>query len=69
MIVDGLRMSASARQSGGSGHAEKIKTVQMFAIIFVMLYDLPFAYLGIPMDQIFILRTTILPCIIGIVYL
>lgn len=69
-IVDGLRMSASAKgKVVAAGMPGKIKTVlQMFAIIFVMLYDLPFAYLGIPMDQIFIWGATIASVYSGIVY-
>ena len=70
IIVDGLRMSASAKgKVVAAGMPGKIKTVlQMFAIIFVMLYDLPFAYLGIPMDQIFIWGATIASVYSGIVY-
>ena len=54
MIVDGLRMNASAKgKVVAAGMLGKIKTVlQMFAIIFLMLKNLPFAFVGIPMDQI-----------------
>ena len=53
MIVDGLRMNASAKgKVVAAGMLGKIKTVlQMFAIIFLMLKNLPFAFVGIPMDR------------------
>lgn len=70
MIVDGLRMSASAKgKVVAAGMPGKIKTVlQMFAIIFVMLYNLPFAYIGIPVDQILVWGATIASVYSGIIY-
>lgn len=61
MIVDGLRMNASAKgKVVAAGMLGKIKTVlQMFAIIFLMLKNLPFAFVGIPMDQILLWAATI----------
>lgn len=69
-IVDGLRMSASAKgKVVAAGMPGKIKTVlQMFAIIFVMLYNLPFVYVGIAVDQILIWCATIASVYSGIVY-
>ncbi len=70
MIVDGLRMSASSKgKVVAAGMPGKIKTVlQMFAIIFVMLYNLPFAFIGIPMDQILVWGATIASVYSGIIY-
>lgn len=50
MIVDGLRMSASAKGSVvAAGYMGKVKTVlQMFAIIFLLLHNLPFVFLNLP---------------------
>lgn len=69
-IVDGLRMSASAQgKVVAAGMPGKIKTVlQMFAIIFVMLYNLPFAYIGIPVDQILVWCATAASVYSGIIY-
>ena len=70
MIVDGLRMSASSKgKVVAAGMPGKIKTVlQMFAIILVMIYNLPFAFIGIPMDQILIWAATAASVYSGIVY-
>ena len=70
MIVDGLRMNASAKgKVVAAGMLGKIKTVlQMFAIIFLMLKNLPFAFVGIPMDQIFLWAATIVSLASGIQY-
>ena len=70
MIVDGLRMNASAKgKVVAAGMLGKIKTVlQMFAIIFLMLKNLPFAFVGIPMDQILIWAATIVSLASGIQY-
>ena len=68
MIVDGLRMNASAKgKVVAAGMLGKIKTVlQMFAIIFLMLKNLPFV--GIPMDQILLWAATIVSLASGIQY-
>lgn len=70
MIVDGLRMNASAKgKVVAAGMLGKIKTVlQMFAIIFLMLKNLPFAFVGIPMDQILLGAATIVSLASGIQY-
>lgn len=70
MIVDGLRMNASAKgKVVAAGMLGKIKTVlQMFAIIFLMLKNLPFAFVGIPMDQILLWAATIVSLASGIQY-
>ena len=70
MIVDGLRMNASAKgKVVAAGMLGKIKTVlQMFAIIFLMLKNLPFAFVGIPMDQILLWAATIISLASGIQY-
>lgn len=70
MIVDGLRMNASAKgKVVAAGMLGKIKTVlQMFAIIFLMLKNLPFAFAGIPMDQILLWAATIVSLASGIQY-
>ncbi len=70
MIVDGLRMNASAKgKVVAVGMLGKIKTVlQMFAIIFLMLKNLPFAFVGIPMDQILLWAATIVSLASGIQY-
>ena len=52
-----------------AGMLGKIKTVlQMFAIIFLMLKNLPFAFVGIPMDQIMLWAATIVSLASGIQY-
>ena len=50
MIVDGLRMNASAKgKVVAAGMMGKAKTVlQMFAIIFLLLNNLPFAFVSLP---------------------
>ena len=52
-IVDGLRMNAaSSGKVVAAGYAGKVKTVmQMFAIIFVLLHDIPFAFIQIPIGE------------------
>lgn len=54
MIVDGLRMNASARgKVVAAGMMGKAKTVlQMFAIIFLLLNNLPFAFVSLPVAEI-----------------
>ena len=69
-IVDGLRMSASSRcKVVAAGMMGKIKTVlQMIALILVMLHNLPFAFFGIALDQIFIWFACVVSVISGIQY-
>ena len=54
MIVDGLRMNASAKgKVVAAGMMGKAKTVlQMFAIIFLLLNNLPFAFVSLPVADI-----------------
>lgn len=54
MIVDGLRMNASAKgKVVAAGMMGKAKTVlQMFAIIFLLLNNLPFAFISLPVADI-----------------
>ena len=54
MIVDGLRMNASAKgKVVAAGMMGKVKTVlQMFAIIFLLLNNLPFAFVSLPVADI-----------------
>ena len=54
MIVDGLRMNASAKgKVVAAGMMGKAKTVlQMFAIIFLLLNNLPFAFVALPVADI-----------------
>lgn len=70
MIVDGLRMSASSKGTVvAAGMLGKLKTVvQMLAIIFVLLHNFPFIYMGIPMDQIFIWTAMIISVLSGLHY-
>lgn len=52
-IVDGLRMNAASRgKVVAAGYAGKVKTVmQMFAIIFILLHDVPFAFIQVPIGE------------------
>ena len=54
MIVDGLRMNASAKgkvvAAGMMGKAKPV--LQMFAIIFLLLNNLPFAFVSLPVADI-----------------
>lgn len=70
MIVDGLRMNASAKGKVVAARMlGKAKTVlQMFAIIFLMLKNLPFAFIGVPMDQILLWAATIVSLASGVQY-
>lgn len=69
-IVDGLRMNASA--SGkvvAAGILGKAKTVlQMFAIIFLLLNNLPFALWSIPVADILFYAAVIVSVLSGIDY-
>lgn len=52
-IVDGLRMNAaSIGKVVAAGYAGKVKTVmQMLAIIFILLHDVPFAFIQVPIGE------------------
>lgn len=70
LMVDGLRMVAS--QHGkvvSAGIYGKCKTVlQMLALCFLLLRNWPFAYIGIPMDQILLWLATCMSLYSGYVY-
>lgn len=70
MIVDGLRMNASAKgRVVAAGMIGKTKTVlQMFAIIFLLLENLPFIFIGIPVGQILLWLAMVVSIISGISY-
>ena len=69
-IVDGLRMNAS--KSGvvvAAGMAGKLKTVlQMFAIIFLLLQNIPFAFFQLPVTDILVWGATLASVVSGIKY-
>lgn len=69
-IVDGLRMNAS--KSGvvvAAGWPGKVKTVlQMFAIIFLLLHNIPFAFFELPVADILVWGAMIASVISGIKY-
>lgn len=70
LVVDGLRMLVS--QHGkvvSAGFFGKLKTVlQMFAIVFLLLKNWPFVYIGLPVDQILLWGATIASLWSGFVY-
>lgn len=70
LVVDGLRMLAS--QHGkvvSAGFFGKLKTVlQMIAIVFLLLKNWPFVYVGLPVDQILLWGATIASLWSGFVY-
>ena len=70
LVVDGLRILAS--QHGkvvSAGFFGKLKTVlQMFAIVFLLLKNWPFVYIGLPVDQILLWGATIASLWSGFVY-
>lgn len=70
MIVDGLRMNASAKgKVVAAGMMGKAKTVlQMFAIIFILLHNLPFAFIGLPVADGLLWLAMIVSLISGIDY-
>lgn len=69
-IVDGLRMNASAKgKVVAAGMMGKAKTVlQMFAIIFLLLNNLPFEFFGLPVAQILLWAAMIVSVASGIDY-
>lgn len=70
LFVDGLRLTASA--SGkvvSAGFFGKLKTVlQMFALVFLLLKNWPFVFIGIPMDTILLWAATLASLYSGFVY-
>ena len=70
LIVDGLRMSAAnSGEVVSAGIFGKLKTVlQMFALVFLLLKDWPFVYMGIPMDQILLWAATVASLYSGLIY-
>lgn len=70
LIVDGLRMTAA--QHGkvvSAGMPGKVKTVlQMFALIFLLLRNWPFALIGIPIGTILLVLATIASLFSGYIY-
>lgn len=70
LVVDGLRMLAS--QHGkvvSAGFFGKLKTVlQMFSIVFLLLKNWPFVYVGLPVDQILLWAATLASLWSGFVY-
>ena len=67
MIVDGLRMNASAKgKVVAAGMMGKAKTVlQMFAIIFLLLNNLPFAFVSLPVADILFYAAVAVPVASG----
>ena len=70
LIVDGLRMSAAnSGEVVSAGIFGKLKTVlQMFALVFLLLKDWPFVYMGICMDQILLWAATAASLYSGWIY-
>ena len=70
LIVDGLRMSAAnSGEVVSAGIFGKLKTVlQMFALVFLLLKDWPFVYMGIRMDQILLWAATAASLYSGLIY-
>lgn len=70
LVVDGLRMSAATSgEVVSAGIFGKLKTVlQMFALIFLLLKNWPFIYIGIPVDQILLWLATAASLYSGWIY-
>lgn len=70
MIVDGLRMNASAKgKVVAAGMMGKAKTVlQMFAIIFLLLNNLPFAFVSLPVADILFYAAVAVSAASGVQY-
>lgn len=70
LIVDGLRMSAAnSGEVVSAGIFGKLKTVlQMLALVFLLLKDWPFVYMGICMDQILLWAATAASLYSGLIY-
>ena len=69
-VIDGLRMSAAnSGEVVSAGIFGKLKTVlQMFALVFLLLKDWPFVYMGICMDQILLWAATVASLYSGWIY-
>ena len=69
-IVDAIRMIASQHQRVmAAAFMGKVKTVlQMIAIIVLFLNNVPFVFIGVPMDQLLAWAATIVSVISGIQY-
>ncbi len=69
-IVDGLRMSASNKgKVVAAGLLGKLKTVlQMFAIIVIILNNVPFVFIGLSMDKILLWAACLVSLISGVQY-
>lgn len=70
MIVDGIRMMAATDgKVMAAGIWGKLKTVlQMFAIIFCFLNNLPFALWNVPVDQLLVWAACFVSIMSGITY-
>lgn len=70
MIVDGLRMNASTKgKVVAAGMSGKAKTVlQMFAIIFLLLGNMPFIFIGVAVGQILLWAAMVVSIMSGISY-
>lgn len=70
LVVDGLRMTAASQgEVVSAGIFGKLKTVlQMLAIGVLLLKNWPFAYLGLPLDQILLWLATLASLYSGFVY-
>lgn len=70
LFVDGLRMTAASQgEVVSAGFYGKLKTVlQMCAIAVLLLKNWPFAYLGIPVDQILLWCATAVSLYSGFIY-
>lgn len=70
MMVDGMRMNASAAgRVVAAGMMGKVKTVlQMFAIIFLLLQNIPFAFFHVPIDMILLWAAVVVSLLSGIQY-
>ena len=69
-VVDGIRMVASQRgEVISAGLLGKIKTVaQMITIIFVLLNNMPFAFMGLPVTNFLIWFSTFVSLVSGYAY-
>lgn len=70
LFVDGLRMTAASQgKVASAGFYGKLKTVlQMVAIVFLLLKNWPFSYLGLPVDQILLWAATLASLYSGYIY-
>lgn len=70
LFVDGLRMTAASQgKVVSAGFYGKLKTVlQMVAIVFLLLKNWPFSYLGLPVDQILVWTATLASLYSGYIY-